>query len=285
MDAEATICRTAQEQKFFGSFFQKRTLPSVAPQLSRVWQVWQKGERYFPRPIMDSTPMTDQAGSYAAALRDAQNKAAQLFAEIEHGLIRPGITESQLNRDIFSLAAEKFGVTTHWHKRVIRAGSNTLRPYSENPPDRVIEADDILFVDLGPVFAAWEADFGRTFVLGDDPVKHRLKNDLEPIFRAAKAAFQGDPGMDGDTLYGLACALAQQAGWAFGGRIAGHTVGEFPHETIAGDRITFYITRGNRLPLRRADATGRPYHWILEIHLVDHERQIGGFFEELLTVG
>jgi hypothetical protein len=122
-------------------------------------------------------------------------------------------------------------------------------------------------------------------VLGDDPVKHRLKNDLEPIFRAAKAAFQADPGMDGDTLYGLACALAQQAGWAFGGRIAGHTVGEFPHETIAGDRITFYITRGNRLPLRRADATGRPYHWILEIHLVDHERQIGGFFEELLTVG
>ena len=31
--------------------------------------------------------------------------------------------------------------------------------------------DDILFLDLGPIFAEWEADFGRTYVLGDDPVK------------------------------------------------------------------------------------------------------------------
>jgi Xaa-Pro aminopeptidase len=234
---------------------------------------------------MDSDLTADPAAGHAAALREAQNKAAKLFAEIERGLIRPGITESQLDREIYALAKQKFGVTTHWHKRVIRAGSNTLQPYSENPPDRWIEDDDILFLDLGPVFAAWEADFGRTFVLGNDPVKHRLKNDLEPIFNAAKAAFHADPGMDGATLYAIACDLAKQAGWEFGGRIAGHTVGEFPHETIQGDRITFYITRGNRLPLRRLDKAGRPYHWILEIHLVDRERQIGGFFEELLTVG
>jgi Xaa-Pro aminopeptidase len=234
---------------------------------------------------MDYLHNQDPIDDRAFALLEAQQKAASLFADIERGLIRPGITESQLNRDIFALAAEKFGVITHWHKRVIRAGSNTLAPYSENPPDRLIENDDILFVDLGPVFAAWEADFGRTFVLGNDPAKHRLKDALQPIFSAAKARFLADPGMDGETLYSLACNLAKQAGWAFGGRIAGHTVGEFPHETIAGDRITFYITRGNKLPLRRADAAGRPYHWILEIHLVDPEKQIGGFFEELLTVG
>jgi Xaa-Pro aminopeptidase len=234
---------------------------------------------------MDSLPTPAPIDDHAAALLEAQHKAASLFADIERGLIRPGITESQLNREIFALAAEKFGVTTHWHKRVIRAGSNTLLPYNENPPDRRVEADDILFVDLGPVFAAWEADFGRTFVLGNDPARHRLKNALEPIFHAAKARFAADPDMDGETLYGIACDLAKQAGWEFGGRIAGHTVGEFPHETIAGDRITFYITRGNKLPLRRADAAGRPYHWILEIHLVDREKQIGGFFEELLTLG
>jgi len=221
----------------------------------------------------------------ATALLDAQNKAAKLFAEIEHGLIRPGITESQLNAEIFALAEEKFGVTTHWHKRIVRAGSNTLRPYNENPPDRVIGVDDILFVDLGPVFAAWEADFGRTFVLGDDPVKRRLQHDLEPVFQAVKAQFLVDPGMDGATLYGIACAFAEQAGWIFGGSIAGHTVGEFPHEKIDGDRVTFYITPGNTLPLRRTDASGNLYHWILEIHLVDREREIGGFFEELLTVG
>jgi len=233
---------------------------------------------------MEFYPHSEADGGRGAALLDAQTKAAALFAEIERDLIRPGIAESTLDREIFALAAERFGVTTHWHKRVIRAGPNTLLPYNENPPDRVIGEDDILYLDLGPVFAAWEADFGRTFVLGDDPLKHRLKNDLEPVFRAAKAAFHADPDMDGATLYRVACNLAQQAGWDFGGQIAGHTVGEFPHETIAGDRISFYIRPGNTLPLRRVDASGLPYHWILEIHLVDRKHEIGGFFEELLTV-
>jgi hypothetical protein len=36
--------------------------------------------------------------------------------------------------------------------------------------------------------------------------------------------------------------------------------------------------------LREPDAAGRPRHWILEIHFVDRQRRIGGFFEELLTV-
>ena len=31
------------------------------------------------------------------------------------------------------------------------------------------------------------------------------------------------------------------------------------------------------------DAQGRPRNWILEIHFIDRERQIGGFFEQLLT--
>jgi len=51
----------------------------------------------------------------------------------------------------------------------VRAGENTLQPFKERPPDRVIVADDIVFLDLGPIFEEWEADFGRTFVLGPDP--------------------------------------------------------------------------------------------------------------------
>jgi len=36
--------------------------------------------------------------------------------------------------------------------------------------------------------------------------------------------------------------------------------------------------------MRRTDRSGRQCHWILEVHLVDREREIGGFFEQLLTV-
>jgi Xaa-Pro aminopeptidase len=223
----------------------------------------------------------DQRASY---LRDAQDKAIRLFKEIERSLIRPGVSEQALSDEIHALAAERFGVTTHWHKRVIRSGPHTLMPYVENPPDRVIEEDDILFVDLGPVFEAWEADFGRTFVLGDDPIKHRLRDALEPVFLAAKAHFQSSPDITGEALYDVACELAKQAGWEFGGRIAGHLVGSFPHEAIPNDRITLYITRGNHDAMSRPNAAGEKRHWILEIHLVDRVRQIGGFYEQLLTV-
>jgi Xaa-Pro dipeptidase len=48
--------------------------------------------------------------------------------------------------------------------------------------------------------------------------------------------------------------------------------------------IDCYITSGNDLPMRRLDASGKPCHWILEVHLVDRERGFGGFYEQLLDI-
>ena len=221
----------------------------------------------------------------ASALLVAQNKAASLFDAIEQELIRPGISESALSEEIYALAEARFGVEAHWHKRVVRSGPHTLMPYVENPPDRVIEADDILFVDLGPVFEAWEADFGRTFVLGADPVKHSLRDALAPTFAAVKAIYEASPDITGEALYAEATKAAEAAGWTFGGTIAGHLVGDFPHELIPGDRIGSYVMPGSTTRLSDRDESGRQLHWILEIHLVDRARQIGAFYEELLTVG
>jgi Xaa-Pro dipeptidase len=36
--------------------------------------------------------------------------------------------------------------------------------------------------------------------------------------------------------------------------------------------------------MRRTDPSRRIRHWILEVHLVDRARQIGGFYEELPTL-
>lgn len=79
-----------------------------------------------------------------------------------------------------------YGIDTYWHKRIVRSGPNTLLPYDENPPDLTLQADDTLFLDLGPVFEQWEADFGRTFVLGSDPFKLKLKRDVGLAFAAGK---------------------------------------------------------------------------------------------------
>ena len=221
----------------------------------------------------------------AAYLLDAQAKAMELFEEIERDVIRSGVTEKTLSNEIHELGAKRHGVKTHWHKRVIRSGPNTLLPYAENPDDRMVEPDDILFVDLGPVFEAWEADFGRTFVLGDDSTKKKIRDSLEPVWNAVKSRFVEDPDMTGEQLYDIACDLAQEAGWEFGGQIAGHLVGSFPHERIPNDKITLYITKGNNERMSNIGRDGQKRHWILEIHLVDRARQIGAFYEQLLTVG
>ena len=119
----------------------------------------------------------------SAALWEAQQKADALFRRIdERQIIRAGVTESQINEDVYALAREMFGVDTYWHKRIVRAGRNTLAPYDENPPDLTIQADDIVFIDLGPVFEQWEADFGRTFVVGSDPMKLKLRDDIAAAF-------------------------------------------------------------------------------------------------------
>lgn len=222
----------------------------------------------------------------ARALLDAERKAEHLFAEIaRRGLVAPGHLESEISRAVRDLGAELFDTSRHWHKRVVRSGENTLQPYQENPPDRRLADDDIAFVDLGPVFADWEADIGRTFVLGDDPHKLRLAADLPRVWEQAHTHFTATPDITAAQLYEHVCGLARDAGWEFGGPHSGHLVGEFPHELVDETQLHSYITTGNDTPMHSAvDLAGRRAHWILEVHLVDRDREIGGFFEQLLTV-
>jgi Xaa-Pro aminopeptidase len=218
-------------------------------------------------------------------LRIAQGKAEQLFHEVEaRGLIRAGITESHLNQEIYDLAKEMFGISTYWHKRIVRAGANTLLPYAENPPDHTIGEDDILFLDLGPVFEEYEADFGRTFVIGSDPAKLKIRDDVGKALVDGKRYFHENPDITANQLYAYAVSLAEKYGWEFGGLIAGHLIGQFPHERIADDKVTLYVHPKNNLRMRSTDEKRQLRHWILEIHFIDRERRIGGFFEELLTV-
>jgi Xaa-Pro dipeptidase len=220
------------------------------------------------------------------SLLEAQRKAEELFeAVVKLGVISPGRLESEVSADIHALAQSRFGVRRHWHKRIARAGPNTVLTYYDDPEDRRIADDDIIYLDFGPVFEAWEADFGRSYALGSDPAKHRLVRDIEVAFHRGKAHFKEQPDITCGQLYDYVVSLATAAGWEFGNNTAGHLVGHFPHETASGEPKPLSIRHGNDLRLREPDAYGVPRHWILEIHFVDRTRQIGGFFEELLTVG
>jgi Xaa-Pro dipeptidase len=70
---------------------------------------------------MISSAMEQSEESFAAALLDAQAKAQALFTEINmENLIRPGLAESEINENIYVLAARMYGISRYWHKRIVR---------------------------------------------------------------------------------------------------------------------------------------------------------------------
>ncbi len=216
----------------------------------------------------------------------AQEKAERLFREIElRGLITAAKSEKVLNDEVYELAFEMFGIRKYWHKRIVRAGKNTLLPYRENPPDLIIQTDDILFFDFGPVFEDWEADFGRTYVLGTDPQKSKLRDDIESAWYEGKKYYDAHGSeLTGAQFYQFISSLAPKYGWEFGNIHCGHLIGNFPHEHILGDEEHNYLHPNNHIKLSELDIQGNPRDWILEVHFINKERTFGGFFEQLLSV-
>jgi Xaa-Pro aminopeptidase len=154
-----------------------------------------------------------------SALLRAEAQAEQLFDMIEEsGMIAPGRNERGVEEEIYALAERELGVTKYWHKRIVRSGINTLTIASDNPPVREIGKDDTVFIDLGPIFDEWEADVGRTYVMGNYPQKHLLCADLPRMFEALKRHFEGNADITGAELYAVAHRLAEGAGWLWRNR-------------------------------------------------------------------
>ena len=84
-------------------------------------------------------------------------------------------------------------------------------------------------------------------------------------------------------LYQYTVEKAKEYGWTFGGELAGHLIGEFPHERLEPGNYQLYVHPDNHNDMFLPDANGNKREWILEMHFVDREKQIGGFFEQLLT--
>lgn len=218
-------------------------------------------------------------------LRLAEQKAENLFDEIQQrGLLKAGISEKELNLEIFNLAFELFGIKKYWHKRIVRSGKNTLLPYAENPADLILQEDDILFFDFGPVFEEWEADFGRTYVIGNNPRKLKLANDVALAWAEGKAFYNANKEqLTGADFYKYTKELATKYGWEYGNEHCGHLIGNFPHEQIVGEEIINYLHLENNLLMCAKDKNGNDRFWIYEIHFVDQELGIGGFYEQLLS--
>ena len=221
----------------------------------------------------------------SAALVDAERKATELFAEVvDRGLVVPGKTERELSDEIRDLANTLFDVRRFWHKRVVRAGVNTIEPYRANPPDLTIQDDDIVFFDFGPLFDQWEADVGRTYVLGDDPLKHRVADDLPRLWHAGHAHFTSYPGHHRRGAVRLRPRPDHPGGLGTRSDARRPPRRRVPPREDQRRRHRLLHHRRQRPPMRRPDAAGHPCHWILEIHLIEPSGRFGGFYEQLLDL-
>jgi Xaa-Pro aminopeptidase len=215
----------------------------------------------------------------------AEQKAKALFNTVEQrGLIVSGKTEKQLTDEILEIAQSDFGVENHWGKKIVRTGINTLQPYAADPADLVIQKDDIVFFDFHPVFDGWEADLGRTYVLGNDPLKLKLQKDVESAWYEGNDWYFKQSKLTGAEFFNYTTDLAKRYGYEFGNAISGHIIGLFPHEQPDDPNdLCFDVHPDNHTDILLLDKQGNKRHWMLELHFVDRKNNIGAFFEQLLT--
>lgn len=183
-------------------------------------------------------------------------------------LMRPGMT-TQRGLDAAERCLREMGAIRTWHPTYIRFGADAQFPWNR-PLDRarVLRESDLVLVDIGPVWGAYEGDYGDTFVIGDDPAHHACAEAARAIH--AEVSAEWARGLTGVELYDFATASAQARGYELVPEVAGHRIADFPHALYG---------KQNLAKARFAPAEGL---WVLEIQIRQPERQIGAFFEDVL---
>jgi Xaa-Pro aminopeptidase len=198
-------------------------------------------------------------------IRDLTRAAIHAIA----AAVRPGMLEEQAVAMAKNLLAER-GMLRGWHDVYVRFGSNTTKTFgAASDPGVVLGADDVFFIDIGPVFEEWEGDGGDTFVTGSDPEMARCAEDARKLFHLVRKKWEQESAT-GKALYDYATAAAAQLGWELNLDLSGHRLSDFPHAAIYEG------------PLATLDFTPSPRLWVLEIHIRHPTRGFGAFFEDML---
>ncbi|MEO8117590.1 MAG: M24 family metallopeptidase, partial [Bacteroidota bacterium] len=129
----------------------------------------------------------------------------------------------------------------------------------------------------------YESDLGRTYVLGNDPNKLKIKNAVEKAWYETQAWYKSQTSLQSSEIFQYVVEKANEYGYTFGGAIAGHILGKYPHEQPADPKsLELDIHPDNPDDIFLLDANGNKRHWILELLFIDSKNNIGGYFEQLL---
>jgi Xaa-Pro aminopeptidase len=203
-----------------------------------------------------------------AMMQAGRRRAIAAVRELARG-VRPGMSEEE-GLDLTRRTLRAQGFQRDWAAPCLRFGANTLKRFGE-PSERgvVLGRNDVWFVDVGPLWQGWECDFAETFVVGDDPGRHRLVRDVREIFDRTSRHWR-EARATGAELYRFAGSAAAERGWHLDLEMAGHRIGEYPHSALHDGTLA------------QADFTPSPGLWMLEIQIRHPDLPYGAFFEDLL---
>ena len=209
------------------------------------------GEKFSIQPFLDMRQRTRRA-------------VMDIASRVKVGMVEEDARE--MARDVLSTMDMRKG----WHHIIVRFGPNTTKDFME-PSDKgvVLGADDIFFVDIGPVHGDQEGDAGDTFVFGADPDHHRAKVDVKAIWDDVRDTWFRE-GLSGRALYDHAEKKAGEKGWRLNRDLSGHRLSEFPHSVHYDGAMA------------AVDFRPSPLLWVLEIAIIHPERRFGAFYEDLL---
>lgn len=207
------------------------------------------------------------SGFDARALLEARQRS-RLAVEQIAAACRPGMGEADAEAEAARVFAE-LGFERVWHPTHIRFGRNTLKLYKEaSEPGVLLGEQDLLFIDIGPVWAGHEGDYGDTFVIGDAPEHRAIAEAARSLFHTVAAHWRR--GASGRDLYALAESEARALGYELNLGAPGHRLGDFPHAVHKAGKLA------------AAEFHPTPGLWVLEIQIRHPQLPIGAFYEDLL---
>lgn len=183
--------------------------------------------------------------------------------------IQIGMSEEEIKKEL-NLLFQKQGLEKYWHPTKVRIGRNTIKSFKEISESSIfLKGDDIFFIDMGPVFNQHEADYGETFVLGNNPDYLRIQKSVKEIFDDVSLYWKKHR-CSGQKLYQYAEEITQKKGYLFHPKMKGHRLGDFPHALVY---------RGS---LEEAPFIKKGLLWVLEILIQDSSQQFGAFYEDII---
>ncbi|HWC79251.1 MAG TPA: Xaa-Pro peptidase family protein [Pseudonocardiaceae bacterium] len=190
-------------------------------------------------PVLRELRMRKDAAE-VAALRKAGAAIDRVHARVGEWL-RPGRTEAEVGADIAAaIVAEGHTVAEFV---IVGSAANGASPHHELS-DRVIEAGDVVVVDIGgPIAEGYNSDSTRTYVLGE-PSQADVR-DTYAVLQAAQAAAVAAvrPGATAESIDAAARTVIAEAGFGeYFIHRTGHGIGLDVHEEP-------YIVGGNTIAL------------------------------------